>query len=287
MALQIGLGLYLRSDHFHINFDATNALRDDVDPAKEGHTVTLELILFEAMLFVVQVILLNLLIAIMSDTYSRVRASNALEARHNRALIIQEYELMFVYLLRMWRRLTGQHDWPPVDSSCFPAWLHMCIPETDDTVVEDSDSPRARHGNSGDSEGTSRTTVGLERQVQELTKTVNQMRSERQVEQTELVSQVIELKALLRGEAFSAFGEHAGFPALDADAGGQTSFAPTENSDAADHQEEATPAPLELQHSDIDPEAPALEPRAQQCIQWSRCARWSTVLLRRCVRRAR
>ena len=80
-----------------------------------------------------QIVLLNLLIAIMSDSYAKVRANSYLESQHERAMLLVELEALWLPLLA-WARGPGH----VYSSEKFPMWLHV-LKATELTDVEVAD----------------------------------------------------------------------------------------------------------------------------------------------------
>ena len=139
------MSLYVRSDHYHNKFEDSRNVDDD----GEHQTFSTELILYEALMLIVQVVMLNLLIAILSDSYTRKRASFKLEAQFQRAKVIKDYELYTRFFRnRVCRSRTRKR------STLFPRWLHICIPEAE--LSEDRSADATAHilaSSSGSSSG--------------------------------------------------------------------------------------------------------------------------------------
>lgn len=77
-------------------------------------------LLFEMLMVIVMLIMLNLLIAIMNSAYEAVRITATLEVMHEKAAIIHETERFWLpALLRRWN--IDQDD-------LFPKWLHLLVP---------------------------------------------------------------------------------------------------------------------------------------------------------------
>jgi len=133
-----GLSLYVRSDHNHMNFRGGAPRGSDFYGANshlthgQDSTVSIELIVYELLMVLVQIVLLNLLIAIMSDTYTRARERIALTSRYEKAQIIWELELYMMWI----------HSFAPtcafrlffaegsdLYARLFPDWLHFCVPD--------------------------------------------------------------------------------------------------------------------------------------------------------------
>ena len=148
-----GMSLYVRSDHYHNKFEDSRNVDDD----GEHQTFSTELILYEALMLIVQVVMLNLLIAILSDSYTRKRASFKLEAQFQRAKVIKDYELYTRFFRnRICRSRTLKR------STLFPRWLHICIPEAE--LSEDRSADATAHilaSSSGSSSGAGSSVVAL------------------------------------------------------------------------------------------------------------------------------
>ena len=97
-----------------------------------------QLALYELAMVLVQIVLLNLLIAIMSDTYARERERIVLTSCHLKALIIWEFEQFLMTILlnlgkipflpKSWRSPDGFEP-APIIQHYFPEWLHLCQPD--------------------------------------------------------------------------------------------------------------------------------------------------------------
>lgn len=133
-----GMSLYVRSDHNHMHFRGAAMNGVDLFGVNARHThgqdqvISVELLVYELLMVLVQIVLLNLLIAIMSDTYTRARERIALTSRYEKAQIIWELELYVCWLhdlvpSRAWSLCLGHgRDFHPV---LFPDWLHFCLPD--------------------------------------------------------------------------------------------------------------------------------------------------------------
>ena len=78
------------------------------------------LILFEALMLMVALILLNLLIAIMNSAYESVKTSATLEMMNEKSTIILSIERLWLPMCIKWFALD--------ESTFFPRWLHMLVP---------------------------------------------------------------------------------------------------------------------------------------------------------------
>lgn len=128
----------MRSDHSHENFRGAAMNGADFFGVNAEHThgqdqvVSVELLVYELLMMLVQIVLLNLLIAIMSDTYTRARERIALTSRYEKAQIIWELELYICWLhdlvpSRFWSLCLGRGR--DFHSALFPDWLHFCLPD--------------------------------------------------------------------------------------------------------------------------------------------------------------
>jgi len=86
-----------------------------------------QLIVFTLFMGVTQVVLLNLLIAIMSDSYTKVRTQAELASKFEQAQVVLEEEISPPLLERVWNRVMGLGD-----HHKFPRWLHVLMNETDE-----------------------------------------------------------------------------------------------------------------------------------------------------------
>jgi len=84
----------------------------------------LAVVLFEVLMSIVMILLLNLLIAMMNAAFEKVRRVAQLEALHERAKIIIEIEMLWLPWIETF---TGRDM---VDRN-FPAWLHILVPAKD------------------------------------------------------------------------------------------------------------------------------------------------------------
>ena len=78
--------------------------------------------LFEALMLIVALILLNLLIAIMNSAYESVKLVATLEVMQEKAMIILDIERLWLPLIISRLRIDP--------TSLFPRWLHLLVPAT-------------------------------------------------------------------------------------------------------------------------------------------------------------
>ena len=139
-----GMSLYVRTDHNHMTFRGAAADGVDFFGMNSVFThglddvISVELIIYELLMVLVQIVLLNLLIAIMSDTYTRARARIALTSRYEKAQIIWELELYtswFHGFIPTWIWSLFLAEGETFESTLFPDWLHFCLPD-DAKLVE-------------------------------------------------------------------------------------------------------------------------------------------------------
>jgi len=141
----LNMGLYAQTDPVAVKIERSS---------------TVLLLLYQLFMFVVQVIVLNMLIAIMADSHSRVTKQSALVAQHGRAQLILEYETLELSRLRQrakragrlsgawaagvkqvsgaitldFARLQGQER-QRLEIVC-PKWLHVLMPADNDETKE-------------------------------------------------------------------------------------------------------------------------------------------------------
>ena len=84
MLVMINLGVYTQSDPAFMSYGT--------DPQFEGAEQRFMLILYQSYMLFVQLVLLNMLIAIMSESHTRVSEQSQLVALFRRAALILEYE---------------------------------------------------------------------------------------------------------------------------------------------------------------------------------------------------
>ena len=77
-------------------------------------------LLFQLLMVLVMLIMLNLLIAIMNSAYESVRTTATLEVMHEKASIIQDAERFFLPTLLKRLKIEA--------SELFPTWLHLLVP---------------------------------------------------------------------------------------------------------------------------------------------------------------
>jgi hypothetical protein len=78
------------------------------------------LMLFEVLMLMVALILLNLLIAIMNSAYESVRLVATLEMMNEKSTIIIQIERLWLPMCIKWFKLDGD--------VLFPRWLHVLVP---------------------------------------------------------------------------------------------------------------------------------------------------------------
>ena len=115
-------------------------LYTDVDVKLAHHTRSWILqVLSQIYMFVVQILLLNMLIALMAESNDRVRAISKLVAQYERAKLILHWERRLSHIsdsrsASIWRLLAGlpsgigQHSFERI----FPRWLHVLLPAGSD-----------------------------------------------------------------------------------------------------------------------------------------------------------
>ena len=97
-------------------------------------------LVFNCMMFLVQIVLLNLLIAIMSDSYAKVRENSRLESLHERAMLLAELEAAWLPLLASWFGAERVYS-----AEKFPMWLHVLKPVEQDLAAAAADQSRSMH----------------------------------------------------------------------------------------------------------------------------------------------
>jgi hypothetical protein len=83
-------------------------------------------------LLLTQIVLLNLLIAIMSDSYNKVRTQAELAAKYELAQVITETEVSPPLFERAWAHFTRRSH--VVHTKKFPRWLHVILPSATSTL---------------------------------------------------------------------------------------------------------------------------------------------------------
>ena len=91
----------------------------EFDPLSQK-VVTHSLLLFEVIMMVVGLVLLNLLIAIMTNTYETVNRVAELEARYQKGRLILDIEQFDLPTWMNWVRLDF--------GTLFPTWLQLLVP---------------------------------------------------------------------------------------------------------------------------------------------------------------
>lgn len=129
---------------FHVDFSTryTCAAQADDGTTGRGECSRLNLIalgLFVAMMILVNIVSLNLLIAIMSDSYQAVRENSVLEYAYEKAKLLLNLEITWLPVLA-WLRGTHTSE----DTGTFPRWLHVLRPLDDD--ADEAHGDAGAHG---------------------------------------------------------------------------------------------------------------------------------------------
>jgi len=87
-------------------------------------------VLFQIMMLMVQVLMCNMLIAIMTDSYDKVRENAGLESAYEQGKLLLEIEASWLPLLSLFRRSASARA--AAEARLWPQWLHVLRPADDD-----------------------------------------------------------------------------------------------------------------------------------------------------------